>query len=105
MFIPYPGSEFFPSRILDPKIFHAGFGSATLFFHFFICRKKEFWDVSEAHKLMSDKFKKGLAHEPDGLIFQPSRGQPSFQGCRRLFEKMIYPGPGSHLTPYSGSIS
>jgi mRNA-capping enzyme len=38
------------------------------------CRKKEFWDVSEAHKLMSDKFKKGLAHEPDGLIFQPSRG-------------------------------
>ena len=38
-------------------------------------RKKEFWDVSEAHKLMSDKFKKGLAHEPDGLIFQPSRGE------------------------------
>lgn len=39
----------------------------------FSIRKKEFWDVSEAHKLMSDKFKKGLAHEPDGLIFQPSR--------------------------------
>ena len=41
-------------------------------------RKKEFWDVSEAHKLMSDNFKKGLAHEPDGLIFQPSRGELIF---------------------------
>lgn len=39
----------------------------------FSVRKKEFWDVSEAYKLMSDKFKQGLAHEPDGLIFQPSR--------------------------------
>jgi hypothetical protein len=37
-------------------------------------RKKEFWDVSEAYKLMSDKFRQGLAHEPDGLIFQPSKG-------------------------------
>ena len=39
----------------------------------FSIRKKEFWDVSEAYKLMSDEFKNQLAHEPDGLIFQPSR--------------------------------
>ena len=39
----------------------------------FSIRKKEFWDVSEAYKLMSDDFKNQLAHEPDGLIFQPSR--------------------------------
>ena len=39
----------------------------------FSIRKKEFWDVSEAIKLLSDEFKAQLAHEPDGLIFQPSR--------------------------------
>ena len=39
----------------------------------FSIRKKEFWDVSEAYKLISDDFKAQLAHEPDGLIFQPSR--------------------------------
>lgn len=39
----------------------------------FSIRKKEFWDVTDAHKLMSDDFNSKLAHEPDGLIFQPAR--------------------------------
>merc|ERR1719187_3047842 len=39
----------------------------------FSIRKKEFWDVSDAFKLISDEFKAQLAHEPDGLIFQPSK--------------------------------
>lgn len=39
----------------------------------FSIRKKEFWDVTDAHKLMSDDFTSKLAHEPDGLIFQPAR--------------------------------
>jgi len=39
----------------------------------FSVRKKEFWDVSDAYKLISDEFKAQLAHEPDGLIFQPSK--------------------------------
>jgi mRNA-capping enzyme len=39
----------------------------------FSIRKKEFWDVSDTYKLMEDKFTKNLAHEPDGLIFQPAR--------------------------------
>ena len=41
----------------------------------FSIRKKQFWDVSEAAlvKLLGDEFKAQLAHEPDGLIFQPSR--------------------------------
>jgi len=38
----------------------------------FSIRKKEFYDVSEAHKLMGPQFTASLAHEPDGLIFQPS---------------------------------
>jgi len=39
----------------------------------FSVRKKDFWDVTDAHKLLSDKFAENLAHEPDGLIFQPSK--------------------------------
>jgi len=39
----------------------------------FSIRKKEFWDVSEAGKLMGPEFHAKLAHEPDGLIFQPSK--------------------------------
>lgn len=39
----------------------------------FSIRKKEFWDVSEAGKIMGQEFQSKLAHEPDGLIFQPGR--------------------------------
>ena len=39
----------------------------------FSIRKKEFWDVSETKKLISNDFKAQLAHESDGLIFQPSK--------------------------------
>jgi len=41
----------------------------------FSIRKKEFWDVQDTYKLLEDKFTKMLAHEPDGLIFQP-KGDP-----------------------------
>ncbi|XP_047506957.1 mRNA-capping enzyme [Pieris napi] len=34
--------------------------------------KKDFWDVSLAERLLTDKFASTLHHEPDGLIFQPS---------------------------------
>lgn len=43
----------------------------------FSIRKKEFYDVSEAYKLIGRDFTSQLAHEPDGLIFQPAgKGQP-----------------------------
>lgn len=38
----------------------------------FSVREKSFWEVTMAKKLLEDKFKKALGHEPDGLIFQPS---------------------------------
>lgn len=34
-------------------------------------RVKDFWDVTQAKSLLSEKFAKQLSHEPDGLIFQP----------------------------------
>lgn len=39
----------------------------------FSIRPKQFWDISQAGSLLSEKFAKSLSHEPDGLIFQPSK--------------------------------
>lgn len=39
----------------------------------FSVRKKDFWDISQAASLLGEKFASTLSHEPDGLIFQPSR--------------------------------
>lgn len=39
----------------------------------FSVRLKEFWDVTQAASLLSEKFASQLAHEPDGLIFQPAK--------------------------------
>lgn len=39
----------------------------------FSVKLKEFWDVTQAVNLLSEKFAKQLTHEPDGLIFQPSK--------------------------------
>lgn len=36
-------------------------------------RKKDFWDVTAVGSLLGDKFAATLSHEPDGLIFQPSK--------------------------------
>ncbi|XP_053687954.1 mRNA-capping enzyme [Sabethes cyaneus] len=38
----------------------------------FSIRNKAFWDVTQARALLAPKFAKTLAHEPDGLIFQPA---------------------------------
>lgn len=39
----------------------------------FSVRKKDFWHVTQARSLLGEKFAKTLSHEPDGLIFQPSK--------------------------------
>ncbi|CAK9828448.1 mRNA-capping enzyme [Anthophora retusa] len=39
----------------------------------FSVRLKCFWDLTHAASLLSEKFAKQLGHEPDGLIFQPSK--------------------------------
>ncbi|CAF3573388.1 unnamed protein product [Rotaria sp. Silwood1] len=37
----------------------------------FSIRNKDFWDISTVHKLVGTKFQAQIAHEVDGLIFQP----------------------------------
>ncbi|XP_058795670.1 mRNA-capping enzyme isoform X3 [Phymastichus coffea] len=39
----------------------------------FSIRLKQFWDVTQANNLLGEKFARQLTHEPDGLIFQPSK--------------------------------
>lgn len=39
----------------------------------FSIRHKQFWDITQARALLGPKFAKSLSHDPDGLIFQPSR--------------------------------
>lgn len=44
----------------------------------FSIRPKEFFDVRDAYKFLSEKFCKTLSHEPDGLIFQPAKDVSSY---------------------------
>ncbi|KAM3962822.1 RNA guanylyltransferase and 5'-phosphatase mRNA capping enzyme [Aphomia sociella] len=39
----------------------------------FSVRLKQFWELPMAQRLLGEKFAKTLSHEPDGLIFQPSK--------------------------------
>lgn len=39
----------------------------------FSIRLKQFWDLTQSASLLGEKFAKSLLHEPDGLIFQPSK--------------------------------
>ncbi|XP_065164847.1 LOW QUALITY PROTEIN: mRNA-capping enzyme [Atheta coriaria] len=39
----------------------------------FSIRHKQFWDLTQAGSLLGQKFAATLSHEPDGLIFQPSK--------------------------------
>ncbi|KAJ8676876.1 hypothetical protein QAD02_012663 [Eretmocerus hayati] len=39
----------------------------------FSVRVKNFWDITQTANLLGEKFAKQLSHEPDGLIFQPSK--------------------------------
>lgn len=39
----------------------------------FSIRLKQFWDLTQSGSLLGEKFAKSLLHEPDGLIFQPSK--------------------------------
>ncbi|XP_034946350.1 mRNA-capping enzyme-like isoform X2 [Chelonus insularis] len=39
----------------------------------FSIRQKQFWDITQVNSLLGEKFVKQLGHDPDGLIFQPSK--------------------------------
>lgn len=52
----------------------------------FSIRLKQFWDIIQARALLGPKFAKTLSHDPDGLIFQPSK-EPYVTGtCQEVLK-------------------
>jgi len=56
----------------------------------FSIRRKEFWDAKYTYKLLSEKFAKQLGHEPDGLIFQPSKEVITTENTPKLLFLDVY---------------
>ncbi|KAJ8917449.1 hypothetical protein NQ315_005496 [Exocentrus adspersus] len=71
---------FFPNRlhcleneIIKPRYAAMEKGLINKSLEPFSVRMKGFWHVTQAASLLGEKFAKTLSHEPDGLIFQPSK--------------------------------
>ncbi|XP_067640490.1 mRNA-capping enzyme isoform X2 [Eurosta solidaginis] len=71
---------FYPDRlrcikteIIDPRVEAINKGVINRPAEPFSIRHKEFWDIRQSASLLGEKFAKSLLHEPDGLIFQPSK--------------------------------
>lgn len=71
--------EFYPKRltaidveIIRPRIDAMKEGRIIKEVEPFSVRAKSFFDISQSEYLLSDRFSSKLAHEPDGLVFQPS---------------------------------
>ncbi|XP_037938314.1 mRNA-capping enzyme-like [Teleopsis dalmanni] len=60
-------------KIIDPRYEAICRGVINRTEEPFSVRNKDFWDINQAGALLGEKFAKLLSHEPDGLIFQPSR--------------------------------
>lgn len=69
------------NEIIKPRIIAMEHGHINKSAEPFSIRKKEFWHVTQAASLLGDKFAKTLSHEPDGLIFQPSKDSYTAGRC------------------------
>ncbi|KAH8236005.1 hypothetical protein KR032_012247 [Drosophila birchii] len=84
---------FFPNRldyikteVIGPRILGMKHGIINQRTQAFSVRGKDFWDIGMSVRLLGEKFSRTLAHEPDGLIFQPSQ-QPYTAGvCSDVFK-------------------
>lgn len=61
------------NEIIKPRIVAMESGLINKAAEPFSIRKKDFWPITQAANLLGEKFAKALSHEPDGLIFQPSK--------------------------------
>lgn len=87
---------FYPTRlqyieyeIINPRIEAMKQGIIDRSAEPFSVRKKDFWDVRQAAYLLGEKFAKSLSHEPDGLIFQPSKEVSEIDNNLRNFGYFI----------------
>lgn len=73
-------APFYPVRlrcindeIIGPRFVAITEGKLNKTLEPFSIRKKDFWELTQAANLLGAKFAATLSHEPDGLIFQPSK--------------------------------
>ncbi|GLG96084.1 Probable tyrosine-protein phosphatase F54C8.4 [Gryllus bimaculatus] len=73
-------------EIVQPRRMAMGEGRINRTMEPFSIRLKQFWDVTQAGSLLSEKFAKSLSHEPDGLIFQPAKDPYSAGQCKEVLK-------------------
>ncbi|XP_030382196.1 mRNA-capping enzyme [Scaptodrosophila lebanonensis] len=86
-------THFFPNRlnyikkeVIEPRYQAMKHGIINRGLEPFSVRNKDFWEINVTASLLGEKFSRSLAHEPDGLIFQPSQ-QPYKAGvCSDVFK-------------------
>ncbi|KAH8416367.1 hypothetical protein KR222_000734 [Zaprionus bogoriensis] len=78
--------EYIKNDVIGPRILAMKHGIINRALEPFSVRNKDFWDIRTSARLLGEKFSRSLAHEPDGLIFQPSQ-QPYTAGvCSDVFK-------------------
>ncbi|KMZ09711.1 mRNA-capping enzyme [Drosophila simulans] len=83
----YPNRlDYIKTEVIGPRILGMKHGIINQRLQAFSVRGKDFWDIWMSARLLGEKFSRTLAHEPDGLIFQPSK-QPYTAGtCFDVFK-------------------
>ncbi|EDW00552.1 mRNA-capping enzyme [Drosophila grimshawi] len=78
--------DYIKNEVIGPRILAMKQGIINRALEPFSVRNKDFWDIRTSESLLGEKFSRSLAHEPDGLIFQPSQ-QPYTAGvCVDVFK-------------------
>lgn len=90
---PVGNQFFYPIRIsclekeiIKPRQFAMEKGIINRSHEPFSVRKKDFWPITQAASLLGEKFAKTLSHEPDGLIFQPSKEPYTAGSCHTVLK-------------------
>lgn len=74
------------NEIIKPRILAMESGYINKSKEPFSIRKKEFWPITQAANLLGEKFASTLSHEPDGLIFQPSKEPYKSGSCEDVLK-------------------
>ncbi|KAM8718795.1 hypothetical protein ACLKA7_001496 [Drosophila subpalustris] len=83
----YPNRlDYIKNEVIGPRILAMKHGIINRALEPFSVRNKDFWDIRTSTRLLGEKFSRSLAHEPDGLIFQPSQQAYTAGVCVDVFK-------------------
>ncbi|KAH8403493.1 hypothetical protein KR215_001335 [Drosophila sulfurigaster] len=78
--------EYIKNDVIGPRILAMKHGIINRALEPFSVRNKDFWEIRTSARLLGEKFSRSLAHEPDGLIFQPSQLPYTAGVCPDVFK-------------------